>query len=421
MVARRFLILILLAAAFALPLSAATRITYAIQGNPTCVHWDKAAFPLTVQVDRRVANAFPGAQQVVERAFNAWATVPDADIRFQPIQLADNLAAGNDQRNVVTLADGLMGGQGALAITTYTFDDRNGRFLDADIELDRSLLQSDYNIQMTVQHEIGHMLGLDHSAVLSSVMYPYVGRGTAAPVFDSDDNIGMATSYPSRSVDLLGATLRGRVIGDYGGIFAAQVVAVNEIGQPISTTLTDSTGEFTLQALPAGTYRLYAEPLDGPFDTRNLNGVYRTAKVVSFPTKFLSDEIRVSSGQVVGNLHVAAAGSTTLNPKWIAASYNGKQDFSLTTSSVAVKAGDTLIIAVAGDGFTSGMTTFEVMNPGFRRVSDFRWSQNFVSATFVVDTNVAPGSAVVLVKSGNETATLTGGLRVQKPMRRRAG
>lgn len=406
--------------ALAVPLSAATKITYAIQGAPTSVHWDKAAFPLNIHVDRRVANAFPGAQQVVERAFSAWTAVPDTDIQFQPIVLGDNLTAGSDNLNVVTMTDSLLGGQGALAITTYTFDDNTGNFIDADIQLDASLLQSDYNIQMTVQHEIGHILGLDHSAVLSSVMYPYVGRGTAAPVFDSDDNIGIATSYPNRNVDLLGATLRGRVIGDQGGIFAAQVVALNEIGQPVATTLTDSTGEFALQALPAGTYRLYAEPLDGPVDTRNLNGVYRTAKIATFPTKFLADPIRVSSGQVVGNLHVAASGVSTLNPKWIAASYNGKQDFSLTTSSVAVKAGDTVMLAVAGDGFTSGMTTFEVMTPAFRRVSDFKWSSNFVSATFVVDADVAPGSAVVLVKSGNESATLTGALRVQKPMRRRA-
>jgi hypothetical protein len=223
-----------------------------------------------------------------------------------------------------------------------------------------------------------------------------------------------------RNVDLLGATLRGRVIGDQGGIFAAQVVAINEIGQPVATTLTDATGDFTIQALPPGTYRVYAEPLDGPVDVSNLNGLYRTAKKYSFPTKFITDQIRVSGGEVVGNLHIAAAGTTTLNPKWIGASYNGRQDFSLTTCTIAVKPGETLILAVAGDGFTSGMTTFEVMNPAFRRVSDFRWASNFVSATFVIDESVAPGSAVILVHSGTEIGTLTGALRVQKAMRRRA-
>lgn len=404
----------------AMPAAAATKITYTIQGSPTAVRWETSSFPLTVSVDRRVIEAFPGAQQVVERAFSAWTTMPDADIRFQPLEISDNLRSGNDKRNVVTLADGLMSGQGALAITTYTFDDTTGRFLDADIQLDKSLLQSDYNIQMTVQHEIGHMLGLDHSPVLSSVMYPYVGHGTATPVFDNDDTNGMTTTYPNRSVELLGGTLRGRVIGDQGGIFAAQVVAINSVGQPVATTLTDNAGEFTLQALPPGKYRVYAEPLDGPVDRNNLNGVYRLAKVVNFPTKFISDEIDLSNGQIVGNLHVAAAGVATLNPRWIGASYTGRQDFSLTTSSIAVKPGDTVMLAVAGDGFTSGMTTFEVMTPGFRRVSDFKWSSNFVSATFVIDSAVPAGSAVILVKNGNDSATLTGALRVQKSLRRRA-
>jgi hypothetical protein len=87
---------------------------------------------------------------------------------------------------------------------------------------------------------------------------------------------------------------------------------------------------------------------------------------------------------------------------------------------VSVRAGQTLKLAVGGDGFVSGMTTFEIPNPGFRRTSDFTWSANYVCATFVVAPDAPPGSAVILVKSGNESAALTGAVRVEPKGRMRA-
>jgi len=68
------------------------------------------------------------------------------------------------------------------------------------------------------------------------------------------------------------------------------------------------------------------------------------------------------------------------------------------------------------------MTQFEVLNPAFRRLSDFSWGANYVKATFVIEPDAAASSAVVLVRSGREIATLTGALRVQSldATRRRA-
>lgn len=409
----QFATLTLLAAGLAVPASAGTKITYAIQGSPTAVRWAQQSFPLKVQIDRRVASAFPGAQQVVERAFQAWAAIPETDIAFD-LQYADGLKSGNDSRNTVTISDTIFANQNAIALTTYTFDGQ-GRFTDADIQVDKSMFQSDYNIQSTMQHEIGHMLGLDHSAVLTSIMYPYVGRGTATPVFDTDDTIAISTSYSKHSVDLLGGTLQGRVMGDGGGIFAAQVVAVNTNGQAVATGLTDSSGQFTVQGIPPGRYRVYAEPLDGPVEQRDLNGLWRQGKALAFPTQFISGEIEVKNGEVVGNLLLTTAGPVRLNPKWIGASWNGRQDFSLSTTPISVKPGDTVMIAVSGDGFTSGMTQFEVLNPAFRRVGEFKWSSNYVCAQFTVDGAVTGGSATILVRnSETEVATLTGALRIHR-------
>ena len=85
---------------------------------------------------------------------------------------------------------------------------------------------------------------------------------------------------------------------------------------------------------------------------------------------------------------------------------------SLGAMSIVVSPGQTVSIAVGGDGFVSGMTTFDVPNPSFRRTSNFSYAGNYVSATFNVASDAPAGSLTVLVKSGNESAALTGGIRV---------
>lgn len=412
---------VLLAIFLAAPLFGVTRMTYDINGTPTAIEWAPTAFPLRYEIDRRLAQTYPIAQQLIDRAFAAWAAVPDANIRFESKGIVNEVGSNTPDRIAITLASDLFANQGAAAVTSYSYDVKTGRMLDADIAVDPSLFTGELNAQAALQHEIGHVLGLDHSAVLSSIMYPYVGASDDTPAaLDLDDRIGIATMYPKGDPLLAGATLSGRVTGDQGGIFAAQVVAVNDQGQPAGTALTNAAGEFTIEGLPSGRYRLYVEPLDGPVDPNALQGTWRLAKVTSFPTEFFSTPIDVQSGRVYGNLMVTAAGASQLNPRWIGVSDPGAPDMSLSTAPATVRPGQTVTITVAGDGFTSGMTNFEVLNPAFRRISDFGWMQNCVHATYVVEADAPSSSAVVVVKSGNETATLTGALKIYRTPRRRA-
>lgn len=409
--ARKTSLLLILIVAAAAPALAATRLTYTMSTGATSVYWPQSAFPVPYSVDRRVADAFPGAQQMVDRAFAAWTSVAGASVTFRPAGVADGLQPGANGQNSVSLMDDLYKGQGFIAATTNWYDG-SGKLREADIQLDTGLMKSDYNIQLAIEHEVGHLLGLDHSGVLSSVMYPYVSKG-GTTALDSDDKVAISALYPGADAHN-GATLQGRVIGDRGGIFAAQVVAVNDAGEPVATSLTDANGDFTLRPVPAGNYRIYAEPLDGPVDPRNLDGVWREAKVVSFPTEFLSTTpMRVESGKIYGNLVLNIVGSVRLNPMWVGSAPAGRSDFSLSATTVVLKPGDTVSLAVAGDGFTGGMTKFEVMSPGFRRISDFRYAGNYAFATFTVAADTPSGSVVILVTSGNETATLTGALRVE--------
>ena len=413
----RAIAVVSLAVLLTLPALAATRMTFDINGAPTAVEWAPTAFPLRYDIDQRVAALHPNATTMVNRAFAAWSSLPEADIRFKPVGVVT--AAGRVEGISVSVVDDLLRGQGAMALTAYMYDNQTGRMLDADIRIDPSLFDGRVNAQLALQHEVGHTLGLDHSASLSAVMYPYVGA--EAPVdLDLDDRIAISTIYPKTDPTLRGATLQGRVVGDTGGIFAAQVVAVDEKGQPVATGLTNAAGEFTLLTIPVGRYRLYAEPLDGPVMVESLQGTWRQAARKSFPTRFYETTVEVENGRVYGNLVIDTAGPVQLNPRTVGSCAANAHQVSLTSMPVFVKPGETVKLTVGGDGFISGMTTFDVLNPAFRRVSDYEWWGGAVSATYTIDANAPPGASVILVRSGNDSATLTGALKVYRAPKSRA-
>ena len=410
---------VLLALSIAVPAFAGVALTYTLPNGATAVSWPQNSFPIHYQVDRRVASVIGQPAAVIDRAFNEWSEISEANVSFTDDGVVDNAKAGHDGRNTVSVMDDLFKNQNYIALTSNWWDD-SGHMTEADIQID-STEAKNYNVQQLVAHEVGHFLGLDHSAVLSSVMFPYVTNGPVTPL-DTDERTAIAAIYPKSDPTLSSATLMGRVTGDNGGIFAAHVVAIDARGNTVASDLTDQNGNFIMRGVPAGSYRIYAEPLDGPVENSNLAGIYRTAKATSFPTEFLAGPpLQVETGKVYGNLVLNANGTARLNPIWIGLCGANGVDATLTSNAVNVHAGQTVTIAVAGDGFISGLTKFDVLSPNFHRTSDYRYAGNYVSATFAIDGSAPSGSAVILVSnSPTEEATLTGALRVEGAQRGRA-
>src|SRR5436305_1079634 len=182
------LLAITLTIPLAIPMSGAVRLTYDFSGKATPVAWPASAFPLQYTIERRLANAY--GVDVVERAFSAWTSVPDANITFRDNGISDGTQAGQNGVSSVTVLDDLFKDQGFIAVTTNWYD-KSGSMTEADIQVDPTLVGSTYPALATIEHEVGHFLGLDHSPVLSAVMYPYVCK-TSPSNLDSDDRIAIA-------------------------------------------------------------------------------------------------------------------------------------------------------------------------------------------------------------------------------------
>lgn len=166
-------------------------------------------------------------------------------------------------------------GTGLVAITPVDFDTRTGEILDADILFNGSKPFStdgdagSFDIQNIATHEVGHFIGLDHSAVVGATMNPFAyTRDTRLRSLATDDKAAAATIYPVGGEP---ASLQGFVKLNGTAISGAHVVAEDEQGRPASATLSDGNGFFHIRGLQPGTYAVYAEPLDGPVTNANFS------------------------------------------------------------------------------------------------------------------------------------------------------
>ncbi len=121
-----------------------------------------------------------------------------------------------------------------------------------------------FDVQSVATHEIGHMLGLDHSGIAHAMMYPF-GDTTAAGqqrTLAVDDVAGIAFLYPSTSFSTLTGVISGQVTLGAAGIFGSHVIAIDSAsGAAVLDGMTDLQGNYKLIGLPPGNYNVLALPL----------------------------------------------------------------------------------------------------------------------------------------------------------------
>lgn len=120
-----------------------------------------------------------------------------------------------------------------------------------------------FDLQTVATHEIGHLIGLDHSGLANAIMYPYGDSGTGGVKYSLaiDDEIGSGALYGNSAITNWVGGIKGTVTVGGSPAFGAHVVAIDSAtGNVVTDTLSDSSGNYHLRMFQ-GNYFVLVLPL----------------------------------------------------------------------------------------------------------------------------------------------------------------
>lgn len=222
--------------------------------------------------------------KTINASLKAWEDV--AQISFEQSWTDDNsissLGKSGDGINLITIAqttDNLIlfsGDASENAARTRVFFNRQGNITEADIVLNPyARFSTDgstdtFDLESVLIHEIGHLLGLEHSTISSATMFEQQGKNgvynlnSFSPRTLSEDDIsGIRSIYGANSQENnCCGSIKGNisVVGKLTATETFRVFAENaENGNFIADVSTDESGNYRFDGLKAGNYILYTK------------------------------------------------------------------------------------------------------------------------------------------------------------------
>jgi Matrixin len=278
------------------------------------------------------AHIKPGSDVVgaAKRALSRWSSV--ASINFVISWSSETSVSPADDRDglsLLTIADTLdneaFNADSTTGRTRVFFDPETGAIQEADISINptpRSAEGADlqfstdgtpgtYDLEATFTHEIGHLLGLDHSNVLASTMLSHQAfNGTyGLPAFtertlSEDDRQNVRRLYgPRHRV----GKIEGRLFDTSNGPILVPASSVHvwaeniATGRLVASDITAEDGAYLLSELLPGKYRIIVGASAGNVSSG------------SFPTTVAGGQRRVASVEIANQVNVKADTVTTVN------------------------------------------------------------------------------------------------------------
>jgi hypothetical protein len=380
------------------------------------------------------------------RALESWASV--ADIQFlETRSTAQTVSPANagDRINLITVSadNAALFGLSESPGRTRVFSDSGGAIVEADIALNPNQLFSTdgtpgtYDLESTFAHEVGHFLGLEHSAVISATMQPRQAQNGlyGLPAFtqrtlSEDDVAGARTLYGSQAGmgSVTGRLVANGVAGSSKPIFGGHVFAEDALtGRLIAGSITLSSGEYRIASLEPGRYRLVGQSLDGPVaaaDIAGAGGSYSGLLDTIPPFRSVlragvspSRSVPVTSDAVTSvGFSVSSNPAPSVKPRLIG--MNGE----LSTTVLPLEAGRTFTIYVAGEGLdqipASGISItspFITVNQSSVTEEQFDTPYPVISFELTIDPYTPPGDYTIRLQSSDgEYVYLAGALTIER-------
>ena len=261
--------------------------TTSIRGESRVIRWQRT--PVRWSASDRAAAGVSASdfQAAMARAFATWEAVPTASITFQFGGFTGAQPFDDDGVSVLGFQP-QPEMERVLGATGFLIDTVTGEIVESDIFFNSAFLWSTsaagdatrFDLESVAVHEIGHFVGLGHSAIGETEIRPEGGRrvlGSAAVMFpialgrgitrdrelQPDDIAGVSDLYPEPGFRGSTGVASGRVTRGGAAVLGAHVVAFSpETGALVGGFTLNNDGEFQIAGLAPGPYIIRVEPLD---------------------------------------------------------------------------------------------------------------------------------------------------------------